>query len=99
VAPYEIDAYIQYSEPGKVKLLVADGFQVVITNVSKIAHEIDREKCGIMIRYERQELVEAIVKLLKNEDLLKTHRRNVPKLARKYSYDRIFAKALSALEW
>jgi len=99
IALYKKYSHAQYTDPGKVKNYLSVGLPIVITDVPEIAYEIDKEKCGIMIKYDRQEVVKAIVKLLKNEDLLKSYRKNVGKLACKYSYDRIFAKALSSLEW
>jgi len=99
IAPYEIDSSVKYCDSGKVKLYLSAGLPVVVTSVPEIAHEIDKKKCGTMISYDREELVKAVVDLLKNEELLKTYRKNVRKLAHKYSYERIFTRALSALKW
>lgn len=100
IAPYEDDSsnISRYSDPGKVKNYLSVGLPMVITMVPQIAFEIGREKCGIAINYNKDELVEAVVRLLKNETLLKSYRKNTLKLAKKYSWDNIFDKTLSALE-
>jgi len=98
VAPYEEGTTSQYSDPGKVKVYLSVGLPMVITKVPQVAFEIDREKCGIAINYGRNELIEAVVRLLKDETLLREYRNNAVRLAEKYSWDKIFERALSKLE-
>jgi len=97
IAPYEKNTISQYSDPGKVKVYLSVGLPMVITKVPQVAFEIDREKCGIAIDYDRDELIEAVVRLLKDETLLKEYRNNTVRLAEKYSWDRIFERALNSL--
>jgi glycosyltransferase involved in cell wall biosynthesis len=95
VAPYPEFSHAQWTDPGKVKVYFSLSLPVVITDVPAIAQEVAKEKCGIMIRYDCKELVNAIVILLKNEALLRSYRENTRKLAEKYSWDNIFKEALS----
>ncbi len=99
VAPYPRRAHVQWTDPGKVKVYFSAGLPVVITDVPAIAEEIQEKNCGIMIGYDKNQLASALIKLLKSDETLKSYRENVPELARKYSYDRIFSEALNALEW
>jgi len=98
MAPYEENTISQYSDPGKVKVYLSVGLPMVITKVPRVAFEIDREKCGIAINHDRKELIGAVVRLLKDETLLKEYRNNTARLAETYSWDRIFERALSRLE-
>ena len=99
VAPYSKTSDIQWADPAKVKVYFSVGLPVIVTKAHKIAYEVERENCGVAINYDRQELIDAIVRLLKDANLLRTYRNNVTKLAHKYSYDNIFAQALDVLEW
>jgi len=97
IAPYEDtpENISQYTDPGKVKNYFSVGLPIIITRVPKIAFEIDKEKCGITINYNKKEFIEAVVKLLSDEKLLKEFRRNTKRLAKKYSWDSVFNRTLS----
>lgn len=96
VAPYvdSEDNYVRYTDPGKVKAYWAAGLPVVITKVPQVAHEIEKNKCGIAINYDKKELAEAITKLLTNKNLLFNFRKNSLKMAKKYTWNKIFNKAI-----
>lgn len=97
IAPYVDDeeTYTRYTDPGKPKAYLAAGLPVVITKVPQIAYEIERWKAGIAINYERKELIEAIVKILKNGNLYREYSNNASTLAKKFDWNRIFEKALT----
>lgn len=97
VAPYEEGTISQYTDPGKVKVYLSCGLPMVITKVPRVALEIEKEKCGFTIDYDRNQLIEAITKLLTDDALLEAYRQNTKKLAEKYRWDRIFSVALERL--
>ncbi len=88
----------QFSDPGKTKNYFSVGLPIIITKVPKIAGEIDTKKCGIAIHYDKKEFTDAVLKLLKKDDVLKTYRKNVLRLRKKYSWDTIFDRALKLTE-
>ncbi len=96
VAPYVDDdrTYTRYTDPGKPKDYLASGLPVVITKVPQVAYEIEKNKCGIAISDNKKELTEALVKLLTDDKMLSEFRKNALKMAKKYTWDKIFAKAL-----
>ncbi len=96
VAPYVDDdkTYTRYTDPGKPKDYLASGIPVVITKVPQVAYEIEKNKCGIAINDDKKELVEAIVKLLTDKKMLSEYRSNSIQMAKKYTWDKIFDKAL-----
>lgn len=96
VAPYldTKDTYTRYTDPGKPKDYLANGLPVVITKVPQVAYEIDKNKCGIAINDDKKELTEVLIKLLTDERLQLEFRKNAIKMARKYTWDKIFDKAL-----
>ena len=95
VAPYvpHPNSFTYYADPGKPKAYMAAGLPVVITKVPRVAYEIDESKAGIAIEYDEQELVEAIVRLLTNDDLYETYRENAINFASRFTWEEIFTKA------
>ena len=98
VAPYKEGTISQYTDPGKVKIYLSLGLPMVITRVPQVALEIEKEQCGIVISYQKDELLQGIVKLLKDEHLLRMYRNNTKRLNKKYRWGKIFNKALSYLK-
>jgi glycosyltransferase involved in cell wall biosynthesis len=96
VAPYldNKDTYTRYTDPGKPKDYLANGIPVIITKVPQVAYEIEKSKCGIAINDDKKELVNALLTLLTNNKMLDEFRKNTIVMARKYSWNRIFDKAL-----
>lgn len=95
VAPYEEGTISQYTDPGKVKLYLSVGLPMVITNVPRVALEIEREKCGLVINYSAEGLTNALLALLRDDSLLRLCRQNALALANKYRWHKIFSRALS----
>lgn len=96
VAPYVPmpDNFSIYADPGKVKLYVACGLPVVITDVSHIANVIKSKKAGIKIEYTVDSIVKALIQLLSNDTLYKEIRQNAIKLSKNYDTNTLIAKAL-----
>ncbi len=97
VAPYTDDdkTFTRYADPGKPKDYLACGLPVVITKVPPIAYKIDKFKCGIAVDDDPKEISNAIISLLKSRKRLIEYRANAYKFARKFSTDRVYAKALN----
>jgi len=97
VAPYVDDdkTYTRYTDPTKPKDYIACGIPVIITKVPQVAYEIEKNKCGFAINYNKQELVNAIIKLLTNDQMLSEFRKNSIIMAKKYTWDKIFDKAIN----
>jgi glycosyltransferase involved in cell wall biosynthesis len=89
-----IDQFTYYADPGKVKVYLGAGLPIIITDVPQIARGIEKKKCGITIDYKEEDIAEAIVELLKDENKLKTYRKNAIKYAKEFDWNKIFNKAL-----
>lgn len=99
VAPYEKNSLSENTDPGKVKLYLSAGLPMVITKVPLVALEIAKEKCGIAVNQsKKEELANALIKLLQNNLILKQYIKNTQKLTKKYSWDNIFDHALKGEE-
>lgn len=98
VAPYVDDdkTYTRYTDPTKPKDYMACGIPVIITKVPQIAYEIEKNKCGLAIDYNKQALVSAMIKLLTNDQVFFEFRKNSIAMAKKYTWNKIFNTAINA---
>jgi glycosyltransferase involved in cell wall biosynthesis len=97
LAPYVPDpnSFTWYADPGKPKVYLGCGIPVVITKVPEVALEIEKEGAGIAIKYDKDELADAVVKLLTNEDLYRDCRLKALEFASKFTWDDVFYEALN----
>lgn len=97
VAPYVDDdkTYTRYTDPGKPKDYLASGMPVIITKVPQVAFQIEKNKCGLAIDYNENQLEDSLIDLLTNETKLKEFRKNAFIFAKKYTWERIFKEAIS----
>jgi glycosyltransferase involved in cell wall biosynthesis len=86
----------RYSD-SRAKPYLARGVPVIITGVSPIAAEIEREGAGIVINYDKKELAEAILKLLSDDEFYRQCRENAIALAQQYRADKVFSFALQRM--
>ncbi|MCL5432570.1 MAG: glycosyltransferase [Patescibacteria group bacterium] len=85
--------YTYFTDPGKVKNYLGAGVPVAITDVPYIARAIEKERCGIIVKYNKEEFAKKIVEFLSSEKLMKTYRRNAFKFAKRYDWDKVFINA------
>lgn len=83
------------TDSGKPKLYLFCGVPVIITNGPSIAAEIDRNKAGKIIRYNLDDLVEAVIFLL-DETKLPVYKNNAFRLAKRYTSEQIFDRTFTA---
>lgn len=93
VALYEPDKYsfTQFADSGKIKMYLSCGVPVVLTNVPYIAQEVEGYQAGIVTKFNSNELAKAIIKLLSDERVNLSYRKNAVRLAQKYSPQNVFA--------
>lgn len=95
IAPYEKNKYTPNTDPGKIKLYLACGLPIVMTRVPLVADLIDKKKCGIVLEPgDKKAFVNSVIKLLKNEDLLKKCITNSIPVAKEYLWSNVFKKVI-----
>jgi len=103
IAPYVDDPFSnkRFTEPTKPKTYLGCGVPVIITRVPAIALDIQKEGAGIAINYNKDELADAINRLLSDERLLSEYRMNAVRFASQYDwvniYDNAFKSSLDKL--
>jgi glycosyltransferase involved in cell wall biosynthesis len=100
LATYEPEKHsiTYYADPTKPKEYLACGLPVIITRVPWIAKEIEKAPMGIVINYDKRELIEAIIKLLSDDDFYEKCKRNAIKFGQKFNRDKIFEKAFTKIQ-
>lgn len=95
LAPYEpaSKSLVYYADPGKIRAYLAVGLPIVVTKVPPTAYEIAQAKAGMVIEYDQEEFVQAVVKLLTDDEFYLVCRQNAIELGSNYSWDKVFTKA------
>lgn len=87
--------FTYYADPTKIKDYLANGLPVILTDVPYNAHELEERKCGIVIKYRKKEVAQAVISLLKDQEKLKRYRRNALSYAKEFDWNNIFYKTLN----
>ena len=86
----------RYSE-SRAKSYLARGVPVIITRVAPISSEIEKSGAGIVIEYDSQELAEAIVRLVSDDESYRRCRDNAISLAQRYRADVVVPAAFERM--
>lgn len=100
LAPFTIDMSderVKNADPGKLKDYMACGLPVVTTKAVATYQAIERAGAGIIIDYDVNQLYYAVLKLLKNRDLLAQYRANALSYVKQFDWERLFEKNLERL--
>jgi len=97
IAPWtdDADSNILHADPGKAKLYLCVGLPCVLTSTPEIARVIEENGAGVAIRYDQDALVEAVAKVLQDDDALAEYRRSAAALGRQFTSEKVLGPALS----
>ena len=79
-----------FSDPTKLKDYLSAGLPIILTNVPHNAQDIENQGCGIVINYTKDEVVDAVVNILKDEKKLEKYKTHALNYAKKYDWSIIF---------
>lgn len=91
------DNFSYYADPGKVKNYLAAGLPVLITDVPAISKQIVRERCGEIVPLEKDKIAQAIIRLLKSQDVLSDYRKKAIEFSSNYEWGSVLKQATSSL--
>jgi len=86
------DIWSAYADPSKIKTYLACGLPVVTTNVTYFGKEIEKNECGVVIKYDAKILARTIISIMNNTVQHKKMRENALKLAEKFNWNKIFSE-------
>lgn len=97
VATYRPDpeSFTYFADPGKIKNYLAAGLPVFLTNVPAIAKVLEKEKCGVVCKYDANDVANKVIKLMKNYKMLQFYSRNATNFAKQFDWNIVFEKALA----
>lgn len=97
IAPYcpaDANSFSFYADPGKVKTYLGCALPIVITDVPPIAREVADFGAGAIARYHAGDFARQIAVLLSSESVLREYRARAFSMGTRYSWSRIFSRAL-----
>ena len=100
LAPFNtliLDDQVRNADPAKLKDYMLWGMPVIVTDAIANSKQIENAGCGIVIEYKVEDLVDAVIKLLLDESLLKQYRRNAVSFVEQFDYERIFSDNINRL--
>jgi len=95
LAPYvpDTESFSRFADPGKIKLYLACGLPVILTDVPPIARLLEQKGAGRIVAYDSAEIAGAIIELLTSAPQLEKARAAAAALGAEYGWDRLFARA------
>jgi len=91
------ESFTYFTEPGKVKVYLACGLPVIITAVPEIAEEVRKRGAGMVIDYNSDNLLAAVVMLARNEQSYALARDSALSFASEFTWERVFTRAFAAM--
>jgi len=93
----EFSKWSYYADPSKMKTYLAAGVPVVTTELTYMASELVKNKCGIVIDYNKEELAKNIIAILNDIPKYKQLKKNAVEYAKNLDWKIIFGKGFSYL--
>jgi glycosyltransferase involved in cell wall biosynthesis len=99
VAPYdtEIDSFTRFADPGKLKVYLAAGLPIVLTDVPPNARALADAGAAELCAFSPAALADAIERVLASPELWRRRREAALRTAREYDWPAVLAGALAAL--
>lgn len=85
-------SYKLYSDPGKVKIYLACGLPILITDVPPVAHEIAERNAGVIVSWNPAALAETIGAIIGDRVRYETLRENAITLGAEYDWPAIWQR-------
>lgn len=93
------NTYKLYSDPGKVKIYLACGLPVIITDVPPIAKTIRERGAGEIVKYEPASLAEAVLGIVHDRERYEIMRENAVNMAAEFDWNAIWRRTFGKMEF
>jgi len=87
--------FTYFADPYKIKDYLGAGLPIVMTDISYNVKEIADAGCGVIVKYDKDDIAKAIIKLLKDEERYKKYRQNALNFAKQYDWTAIYDKVFN----
>lgn len=89
--------FIMYTEPGKIKRYLSCSVPVIMTDVSPLAADIVRYKCGFCSPYDTHAFVRIVSGYLNDPSKIAAYKKNALRYAQRYTWEKIFTASFKLL--
>lgn len=93
------DTYKAWSDPGKVKIYLACGLPVLITDVPPVAREIHEREAGTVVPHDAVALVDTVAGVFGDPARHERMRQAAIGLAREYDWNAIWERTFAAMDF
>ncbi|MFC1509510.1 glycosyltransferase, partial [Candidatus Omnitrophota bacterium] len=90
--PADDDTYKKYCDPGKVKIYLACGLPVLITDVPAVAREIESKGAGVIVEHDPERLAAAVCDIYENKARYEHMRESAIAMAAEYDWDAVWER-------
>ena len=97
--PADDTTYKKYCDPGKVKIYLACGLPVLITDVPAVAREIEAKDAGVIVDQNPESLAETVCGIFADEKRYVRMREQAIRMASEYKWDTIWDRTFAKCEW
>lgn len=100
IAPYnpKLDNFTYFADPGKVKVYIACGVPILVSDIVFHSDKIVKNKCGEVVRCDKKDIAEKVVKFLKDKKAIILYKKNCLKYAKTFDWKNIFDQALNTVD-
>lgn len=91
------DDFSYYADPGKIKSYLGAGVPVIMTDVPFVAKEVEEAKCGLIVEYNKNQVIKSIISFFSNKEIIMKYKKNAIKFAKKYDWEIIYKNAFSKI--
>lgn len=91
--------YKSYSDPGKVKMYLACGLPVLITDVPPIARIIQERKAGVIVEYNPSNLAQAVITIINDSERFRLMREQAIALAAEFDWNTIWDRTFESMDF
>ena len=91
------DTYKKYCDPGKVKIYLACGLPVLITDVPSVARELESKGAGVIVEHKAERLAAVVCDIFEDEVRYERMRESALTMAAEYDWDAVWERTFGEL--
>ncbi|MBN1291348.1 MAG: glycosyltransferase [Candidatus Latescibacteria bacterium] len=95
--PADDTTYKKYCDPGKVKIYLACGLPVLITDVPAVAREIKEKGAGVIVEHDPVKLAETVCGIFADEERYEHMRKRAVDMAAEYQWETIWERTFAKI--
>lgn len=90
-------SWSHFTDSGKIKSYLACGLPVILNDVPPNAGELQKRECGIVVNGNKNDIAQAVIGLMKDEQKLMRYRQNALNYSREFDWNSIFKNNLERI--